>query len=407
MRHQNVDKSPVHPQLNQLWVRIILIVFLVIVACSLLAILLTRVDSTELATIFGHDYRAYSSAARVLIIQGNPYDRAQLLAMEQANGFTERAPIMVWNPPWALALFLPFAFLPFPVSTMIWLFLSALLALICGAVLWRELAPHDDRRYWLGMILAVAYMPTVQTLIIGQISLWLLVGITGFLVAMRARRDVLAGVFLILLTIKPHVSFLFLLAVAWWIVRERRWCVLLGGVAALAAACTVVGLISPAVFGQYLRPTAGSPLYWRSTTLGTWLLMVFGAEHYWLQYLPSVLGFILLVGWALLRKGVWDLPRLSPGLLLASTIFASYGWGFDQVTLLPVVVVLLARLYCMSHSQRIILLSVYISSQLGMLALNQLRIDMSYYYWYPLVLAGLYIWQLWVARRKKVDNVVY
>ena len=373
--------------------RIAVLVALVLASTILLVIILVQSNINEIANAFGLDYCAYSSAARVLIIRGNPYDRAQLLAMEQANGFPDRVPIMVWNPPWALALFLPFAFLPFPMSTMIWLFLSALLALVCGAILWRELVPHGDRRYWLGIVLAVAYMPTVQTLKLGQISLWLLVGITGFLVALRARRDVLAGAALALLMVKPHVTFLLLVGVGWWVLRERRWRVLLGGAVTLVAACAVVGLISPAVFGQYLRPTAGSPLYVRSTTLGTWLLTVFGTEHYWLQYLPSVVGFILFVGWALRRKGGWDWQRLAPGLLLASTICAAYGWGFDQVTLLPVVVVLFGSLRTLSMRQRVVIVGLYALAQVVFLIQNQLSIDSAYYYWHPLVLAGLYMWQ--------------
>lgn len=330
-----MDKSPQHHKQNRSSVRIALVAFLVIIASSLLAIQLTRVDYNKLTMVFEHDYRAYSSAARVLVNQGNPYDQLQLYTMEQAMGFTGFPPLMVWNPPWALVIVLPLAFMPFPMSTLIWLSLNVFLVFICGALLWRELAPHGDRRYWLGILVAFAYVPTLQTIRIGQISLWLLVGITGFLVAQRARRDSLAGAFLVLLTIKPHVSFLFLLAVAWWIVRERRWRVLFGASAALAAACAVVGLISPAVFGQYLRPTAGLIPYGHSTTLGTWLLAVFGAEQHWLQYLPSVVGLLLFVVWALRRKGEWDWSHLAPGLLLASTIGAAYGWSFDQVPCCP------------------------------------------------------------------------
>ena len=378
--------------------RTAVLVLLVVAGVIILVVILVRTNINEMADTFGLDYRAYWSAARVLINQSNPYDRVQLLAMEQASGYSGSLPIMVWYPPWAFAIILPFAFLLFPVSTIMWLVLNVFLAFSCGAVLWHELAPQDDRRYWLGMIFAFVYMPTFQMLRIGQISLWLLAGITGFLVAVRRKREGLAGAFLVLLTIKPHISFLFLLAVAWWIVRERRWRVLLGGAAALGAACAMVGFISPAVFGQYLRPTAGSPLYYRTTTLGSWLLTVFGTEHYWLQYLPSVVGFILFVGWALRRKGVWDWPRLVPGLLLASTICAAFGWIHDTVTLLPVVVVLLARLRLLSSGQRVLLVSLYVLTQLGMLLLNQYGIDASYYYWYPLVLAGLYAWQQWMIR---------
>ncbi|MHB1357082.1 MAG: hypothetical protein ACYCZF_14025, partial [Anaerolineae bacterium] len=234
---------------------------------------------------------------------------------------------------------------------------------------------------------------------------WLLVGITGFLVSIHTQRDYLAGAFLVLLTIKPHIGFLFLLAIAWWVVRKRRWGVLLGGAAALAAACAVVGLISPAVFEQYLSAAAGPPLYWRSTTLGTWLRVVFGSEQHWLQFFPPGVGIFLFVAWALRHQGEWNWPRLAPELLLASVIFAAYGWSFDYVVLLPVVVAIMAGLRTLTGRQRVVVVGLYGLTQLGVLLVNQYGIDASYYYWYPLVLAGLYVWQQKLTREVSYQGV--
>ena len=369
-----------------------LLAVLLVLSFVLLALVLAQSTPDDLAAFSGHDFTQYYSAARLLVQRANPYDPVALLAQERSIGWLAADPILMWNPPWTIALVLPLIVLPFGLAAWVWLVLNLGLMLVCGAVLWRVIAP-DDRRYWLGIILAFIYLPTFQALRIGQISPWLLAGITGFLVAVRCKRDALAGASLVLLTIKPHISFIFLFAVACWIVRERRWRVLIGGAVTLAAACAVVGLISPAVFAQYLRVAAGPPLYWRSATLGTWLRSGFGAEQHWLQFSPSVIGLLLFVVWALRHKGEWNWPRLAPGLLLASTIFAAYGWPFDQVVLLPLVVVLFARLHFLSRRQRVVLISLYVLTQLGMLLLNQYGIDASYYYWYPLVLAGLYAWQ--------------
>ncbi|MHB1357602.1 MAG: glycosyltransferase family 87 protein, partial [Anaerolineae bacterium] len=293
--------------------RVAALVVLVLVGIALLTVQLSQIAPSDLAALCGHDFTQYYSAARLLVQRADPYDPAAMLAMERSIGWAEADPLMMWNPPWTLALVLPLLALPFGLAAGLWLALNCVLVLLCAAVLWRLMAPQGDRRYWLAMLLVIAYIPTLQTLKIGQISLWLLVGITGFLVSIRTQRDYLAGALLVLLIIKPHIGFLFLLAIAWWVMRERRWRVLLGGAAALVAVCAVVVLISPAVLEQYLRAAAGPPLYWRSTTLGTWLRVVFGSEQHWLQFLPSVVGILLFAAWALRHKGEWNWPQLAPG----------------------------------------------------------------------------------------------
>jgi hypothetical protein len=381
---------------KRLWgqqrVRLAVLGALVLASFVLLARQLAQAAPSDLANFSGHDFTQYYGAARLLLQRANPYDPVTLLAMERTIGWTALDPILMWNPPWTLALVLPLTALPFNLAAWAWLALNSGLMLVCGAALWRIIAP-GDRRYWIGMGAAIVFMPTLQALRLGQISPWLLVGITGFLVAVHARRDGLAGATLVLLTIKPHVSFLFLFAIAWWVVRERRWRVPLGAVATLAGACVVVGVISPAIFGQYLRAASGPPLYWRSATLGTWLRTAFGAEQKWLQFLPSVIGLILCVGWVIRRKGAWDWSHLAPGLLLASMIFATYGWGFDQVILLPMVVAFIVGLLTLHNGQRALLLGLYAFAQLGLLVQTQLNVDSSLWYWHPLVLAGLYMWQ--------------
>ena len=160
--------------------------------------------------------------------------------------------------------------------------------------------------------------------------------------------------------------------------------------AALTAALAVVTLISPSVIPQYLATIGSPPLYWRSATLGTWLRTLWGADKHWLQFLPTIIALIGLVAWAFGYKGAWNWKSLTPGLLLVSTISASYGWGFDQVTLLPVVMSLIFNLAKLTSSQRRLLLGLYLLTQVGLVIQTQLRIDSSFTFWFPLVLAILY-----------------
>ena len=387
------------------WFRLVVLGGLVLASVALLMFIPVHDTPLDMVQVCRSDFKQYWCAARALLEKANPYDSRTCAACDLIGVWQNWGPVTTWNPPYTFIVVLPLAALPFDLAAMAWLATNALLVTTCGAALWHLLAPSGDRRYWLGILAAIAYVPTIQTIIIGQISLWLLAGITCFLLAVRAKRDYLAGAALALLAIKPHIPLLFLAGVAWWVLREGRWKVLLGGLAALAAASTVVTMISPQVFVQYMNTITEPPLYWHTTTLGNWLRVAFGSELYWLQYLPTVIGLLLFITWAWRRKGAWDWQQLAPGLLLASIISAAYGWPHDQVTLLPVVVVLLARLRFLSSGQRVVLMSLYVLTQLGMLLLIKYGVAASYYYWYPLVLAGLYIWQQAMTRRNQAANV--
>lgn len=378
--------------------RLLTLAGLLVVAVVLLVVELVQVAPDDMADFCGHDFSQYWCASNLLRQHANPYDATVLLNAEHAVGWDESVALMMWNPPWTLVLALPYSLLPFSLAAWAWLATSVLMLVTCGAALWSLQVP-GDRRYWLGIVLALAYLPTWQGLRIGQISPWLLMGITGFLLAERHKHDGLAGASLALLTIKPHVGYLFLAAAAWWIIRERRWRVLLGGAIALAAACGIVGLISPQVFGQYLQAAGSPPLYWRSATLGTWLRTTLGWDRNWLQFLPSAIGLIVFTAWATRHRGVWNWPRLAPGLLLASVLTASYGWGFDQVILLPAVVALFGGLGALPMRRRIAIIALYGLAQVGLLVQTQLGIEDAYTYWHPLVLAGLYHWRSARSRR--------
>lgn len=373
--------------------RVVLLSATVLLSLVLLVFIVIRSGVGALAQVGTVDYYQYWSAARLLLGQRNPYDPELMLMMERAAGYLQAEPIMMWNPPWALALALPFALLPFPIATFAWLLINMLLSLLCGALLWRVYAPDGTKGVWVGLIITALYIPIWMALRMGQLSPWLLVGVTGILLAIRAERDFLAGTALSLLSVKPHVVYLLLFGIAWWVLRTRRWRVFLGAAAAVAAACVLVWVISPQVFPQYLAAAAEPPLYWRSATLGTWLRTLFGAEHHWLQFLPAVAGVLAFIVWAVRYRGAWDLPALAPGLLLASTVTAVYGWGFDQVTLLPVVIALFAGMRKVRPVHRLFILGTYILAQIGLLVQTQLFMDSSLDYWFPCLLAVLYTWQ--------------
>jgi hypothetical protein len=344
-----------------------------------------------MASVGSQDFVEYWAAARLLLQGNNPYDPAALLEVEQAAGWPEPNPLLMWNPPWALALALPLALLPFELATLIWLLLQVGLVLASGALLWRFYAPGDSR-FWIGMILTIPFVPGTFALIIGQISPWLLVGVTGFLCAQRSRRDLLAGASLALLMIKPHIAYLFWLAALWWALQSRRPRVLAGWLVALISASAVVLLFDPNLFTHYLTALASPPLYWATTTFGLWLRVAFGLERRWLQFLPSLLGLVGLIIWLWRRRGPWRWQNAASPLLLASVLTAAFGWSLDQLVLYPVVVDLVTRLRSSGPARWAFVLGVLAAAQAGLLILNRYQVPEAYNVWHAPVLAIIYWW---------------
>jgi hypothetical protein len=348
------------------------------------------------------DFVQYWAAAKVVRGGGNPYDPVAVLAVKEAAGWPGQEPWQMFYPPWTLALVLPFSLLPFGTATLVWLLVQLLLILASGVLLWLYFAP-DDGRYWIGPVLAVAFVPGLFALNFGQISPWFLAGVVGFLWAERKGWDLLAGAALALLAIKPHYVYLFLLAALWWIWRSRRWRIVPGFLGLLLAASLLVLLYAPDAFFAYPQALSEPPTYWASPVLGTWLRLILGYDREWLQFLPSLAGVLGLVIWLWRRRGPWRWERVAPPLLLACALTASYGWEYDQLVLLPVVIALVSQMRSASVLRRAIVFGVLIASQLALVVQSRLHMSAAYVAWHPWLLAGLYLWGTAHTRRDSGD----
>jgi hypothetical protein len=337
------------------------------------------------------EFVEYWGAARLAIHDGNPYDPVSMLAVQRAVGWPYDDPDLLWNPPWTLAILIPLGLLPFRLATFVWLLLQLGLLLVSGFFLWRCVAPESSR-YWVGLLLAAGFVPGWFALNMGQISPWLLAGAVGFLWAAREGRDLAAGATLALLTIKPHLTYLFFLAVLWWIWRNRRWRIPIGWLAALAGASGIVLLVDRDIFGRYLAAAANPPLHWATPTLGAWLRLLFGVEWHWLQFLPSLLGVVGLGVWLWRRRGPWRWEGLAGPLLLASVATAAYGWSYDQVVLLPAVAAMVSWVRQSSPGKRATVLGFLAAFQIALLVQNRSQVAEFFYVWHPWALGGLYRW---------------
>jgi hypothetical protein len=243
----------------------------------------------------------------------------------------------MWNPPWALPLVLPLGLLPARPAHLCWLLAHLTVLGFCADSLWRIYGGAPSRRL-VALALVATFVPAYVAVIAGQISPLLLLGAVLFLAFVRNGNDLCAGAACALLAVKPHLAYLFWIAVLIWAVRERRWSVLAGGILAGVALTLTAMIFDPSIVGDYWRVmTTSPPQQYRSPTLGMLVRLALGegASFRW-QFLPMPAGLAwLAVHLWRSRKGAWDWAEQLPILLLVSILTTPYGgWPFDLVLLL-------------------------------------------------------------------------
>jgi hypothetical protein len=333
------------------------------------------------------DFVEYWAAGSLNVRGLNPYDGSLLLPLEREAGRDTDEPVMMWNPPWTLTVAMPIGVLQARVAQLLWLAISLALVVACADALWALYGGPRDRR-WVAWLLALTFLPTLFVLHAGQIGPFILLGITAFLVAEKAAWPWLAGAAGVLVAIKPHLVYLFWIALAVWAIRRpfpTRWKVIAGGLVAGLVATAIPLAFNPAVLDQYRDAmTNRTPEQWKSPTLGSLLREVFGAEHFDLQFVPTVIGlaWLTVAGWRE-RRRTWDWSDRMPLLLLVSFVTASYGaWPFDLVILLPAIIHVAAGLDPGRDRPRLLAaVACYVVIDGAALAMNLLHLTSEKFVW--------------------------
>jgi hypothetical protein len=205
--------------------------------------------------------------------------------------------------------------------------------------LWRLYGGAPDQR-WVAWLVSFTFAPSIFVLVAGQFGPLLLIGFVAFLYFVRTGRDGLAGASLALAAIKPQLSLLFWLALLLWAVGHRKWRLIAGGLAGVAALLAVPLWDNPHLLSQYWYAlTQRTQTHSHLSPLPAHALrLVFGHERAWLQFVPLVPGLIWLAWYWRRHRKNWNWNERLPALLFASLLAAPYGaWPFDLVVLLPAV----------------------------------------------------------------------
>lgn len=291
------------------------------------------------------DFVEYWSAGVVTARGGNPYDAEQLLPYQVQAGHdpNRREAVMMWNPPWALAVVVPLGLLPPRAAHLTWLGIQMAAVLASAGWLWRVYGGPKGMG-WVAALVALFFAPFFLLMWYGQIGSLCLVGLAGFVYSHARGRPAAAGAFAALTALKPHLLFAFGVALGLDALATRRGRIaLLAGAAAVAAAGAVVWAVNPDVYRHY-REAMGKdastaaqvqPRDWMVPLASYWLRVWVAPHAFWVQFVPTAVTAVAVAGYWFARRRTWDWAAELPRLVFASVLTAAYGaWIFDLIVLL-------------------------------------------------------------------------
>ncbi len=324
------------------------------------------------------DYICYWAAGKLVASGQSPYNEALQTQLQQERGWDRATDglgkydfLPYYYPPWfaaGCALLVP---LGYDGAKAAWFFLNLELLLLSGYLL-RDAVPGVPRS--VPPVLVPVFALSIVALFVGQTSILML-----FLSALAWRlmergHDRLAGAALAGLTTKPQLAAALVLALLIWSARQRRWRIVAGFTAALAA----LSLLGAAIVADWpiemLRAAGRTPpptVYfpWIGTT---WLLALktagLRAWPLWGLYLAAALPFLAVLVHAALDRSR-SLEEIFSLGLIAPFILAPYGRHYDfPVLLIPVLVLMGRRLSEQAGAALLVALLVLPYINLGIIA---------------------------------------
>lgn len=296
---------------------------------------------TSLSIVFGltasnaagtRDFVEYWASGQQLAHHANPYDAAAIVSIERAVGLPTNIPAMVMgNAPPALLMVLPLGYLSARVGEFVWTLLLLLSLIASVRMIWGM----HGRPATMLHLLGYAFGPVLACVAAGQVSLFVLLGLTLFL-RLRVSHPFLAGASLWLCALKPQLFLPFGVVLLAWIVATKSYKLLAGAVSALALSTGLVAMLDPAAWSQY-RYMMAVARYDRIPIpcLSIVLRESISANTMWLQYLPSAIGCLWALVYFSKHRRDWDWQENGSVLMLVSLLCAPYTWLLDQAALLP------------------------------------------------------------------------
>lgn len=278
------------------------------------------------------DFVVYWATGQQLVHHANPYDGDAMMRIERGAGLPAGYGVLFMrNPPWGLVVAYPLGLIGVRIGTLLWSLL--LLGCLFGSVrmVWQM---HGRPRELLNF-LGLSFAPALVCLIVGQTSLFAMLGLVLFL-RLHRTRPFLAGVSLWLCALKPHLFLVFGVVLVAWVLLNGCYKILLGAGTALIASCGITWLIDRTAWADYALMMRSHGIEkefipcW-SVALRLWTR----PEATLLQYLLPAIGCVWGLVYFWKRRDSWNWLTNGSLLMLVSVFAAPYCWVFDHVAAIP------------------------------------------------------------------------
>jgi Glycosyltransferase family 87 len=181
------------------------------------------------AFLAGWNLLVNGNASQLYNLEAQKLVQQKLIGGSFANGV-----LPFVNPPYVATLFGALGRLSLGVGYWVWAAMNVGLLVVLFSLL-RKIVGVDTVQWRRYALWAIAAAPVWSTLMGGTFSLWVCVGVAGFVLAMQESREVSAGVWLGLVAFKPQ----YLPAILVLLVARRSWRALAGFAGAMVALLAV------------------------------------------------------------------------------------------------------------------------------------------------------------------------
>lgn len=322
-----------------------------------------------------------------LLLQGEmPYDPQALIGLTSESGVPFHPSI--WFPT-ILSIGLPLAMVPLPQAANIWLLFSLSATLAIAVVVHHISGPEVSLQGLLSLTLVVSlFAPLYAHLGQGQASLIVLASLFASWVLLEQDHPAWAGLVLSVSWVKPQLILLAWPALVWFAIEKGQFRpAFVGWLAGSLAQTIPLWILEPTWALGYLGALSANPdwfqpnihslvAYWSGSKVLGWLvaLLSFVAGASWLVYAWRRGERMIAFSWAL---------AFTPVLSL-------YTWSYDQVLLLPLLVVAMRR--GKRGPRRTLFWIVFLGCQAVYMVLRLQGANDAWYAWYPPILTLLGVW---------------
>lgn len=327
------------------------IIWLTFLACILGIYYLVSTRGSDILPI--GDTVSYWATGKLILRGDNPYSVEEVLLIQSEIKELQTSPLneisMNLYPPWTIPFSIPLGFFNYSFSRLLWLLSHMLIIVLCVKVIW-SLYGGSSKMFFLSYLITFLFAPTILVLMIGHNTPLVLLGTVGFLYFTQKSKTnpwnyFLAGVFVSYVSIKPQILYLLFFALIIWIIKNRAWLVILGGLSMISILTLITLAFDPQVINHYWITFSDYKFgTWATPTIGLFLRLTFGLEKDWLQILPIVFGFVWLLYYWRKHQKTWDWLEQMPILLFVSVITSPYVWTYDLVVLLIPVIAIVAEI---------------------------------------------------------------